>query len=1022
MTKLLTQWPPKLGSFVASAFCRNGSWSYGYRQMAVLLGFLLMAVPTLAQSSRSVSGTVKDATGTGLPGVSVVVKGTTIGASTDGTGSFSLSVPETGGTLVFTYIGFVTQEVSVTSQSRIEVVLRDDAKALDEVVVVGYGTQNRREITGSVSSVNMEETRSLPVPDAGQALQGRAAGVQVVGSGAPGSNVTIRVRGTGTIGNSDPLIVIDGVPTDLPLNAINPDDIATMDILKDASATAIYGSRGANGVVQITTRRGTDKGRLEFKAYTAVQQATNMVEMLNSAQFAALHNEIMANNGQLQNPAYADPAAITTNTDWLGEYFQSAPQQNYSLSYSGGTEKSNYYASGTYTDQQGIVINNRYKRYTLTLNSENNFVKWFKLSNNLLLSHDKKSSGSIDIRNAMAALPVQPIYNPDGTWSGPEGQSSWYGDVRNPIGQALINDNTTTGYNVLGNLSGEFLILPQLTFKTTLGIQAAFWDSRSWSPQYAWKPIANEFSNLYQGSNKSITKLWDNYLTYNATFGDKHHLTILAGTSAQDNRYDQINAAGQDFISDDAQQLDNATLTLPSGGNASDWALFSLLGRVNYNYNDKYLLTANIRRDGSSRFGPNNRYGTFPSASAKWRISEESFLKEIGWLSDLSLRVGYGITGNQNIGNYAYASRLTIGEATFNNTVVNSVVPVVLPNADVRWEEVEQSNIGLDLAFLNGRINVTVDAYLKNTNDMLVPMNVPVTTGYSDIFVPSINFGKVRNKGLEFAVNTQNLTGAIDWSTNFNFSINQNEVLNLNGDVPLYGGIGQINRQKVGYPINSFYGFIMNGIFQTQEEVDNYARQQQGADPFNSTAPGDVKFLDINNDGQITDADRTYIGDPNPRFTFAMNNTVAWKGFDFTLFLQGVEGNDIFNANRIFQEGMAVAQNQTTAVLGRWTESNPSTTMPRAVFNDPNKNTRNSTRFIEDGSYLRVKNVTLGYTLPQSLTQKVKMSSARIYVSGQNLFTFTDYTGFDPEVGTSGVDLSVYPLSRTLSAGINIGF
>ncbi|KAA3439893.1 SusC/RagA family TonB-linked outer membrane protein [Rufibacter hautae] len=1022
MTKLLTQWPPKHSSFVDCVFCKKGLSSRWHGQVAALVVFLFLTLPAWAQSTRTISGTVVDVNSIGLPGVSVVLKGTTVGTATDGSGKFSIPVPEAGGTLQITYIGYLNQEIPLTTQTNVNVVLREDAKALDEVVVVGYGTQNRREITGSVSSVNMEQTRSLPVPDAGQALQGRAAGVQVVGSGAPGSNVTIRVRGTGTIGNSDPLIVIDGVPTDLPLNAINPDDIATMDILKDASATAIYGSRGANGVVQITTRRGTDKGRLEFKAYTAVQQATNMVEMLNSAQFAALHNEIMANNGQLQNPAYADPASITTNTDWLGEYFQSAPQQNYSLSYSGGTEKSNFYTSGTYTDQQGIVINNRYKRYTLTLNSENNFVKWFKLSNNLLLSHDKKSSGSIDIRNAMAALPVQPIYNPDGTWSGPEGQSSWYGDVRNPIGQALINDNTTSGYNVLGNLSGEFLILPQLTFKTTLGIQAAFWDSRSWSPQYAWKPIANEFSTLYQGSNRSITKLWDNYLTYDATFGGKHHLTILAGTSAQDNRYDQINATGQDFISDDAQQLDNATLTLPSGGNASDWALFSLLGRVNYNYNDKYLLTANIRRDGSSRFGPNNRYGTFPSASAKWRISEEGFLKEIGWLSDLSLRVGYGITGNQNIGNYAYASRLSIGEATFNNTVVNSVVPVVLPNADVRWEEVEQSNIGLDVAFLNGRVNVTVDAYLKNTNDMLVPMNVPVTTGYSDIFVPSINFGKVRNKGLEFAVNTQNLTGAIDWSTNFNFSINQNEVLNLNGDVPLYGGIGQINRQKVGYPINSFYGFVMNGIFQTQEEVDNYARQQQGADPFNSTAPGDVKFLDINNDGQITDADRTYIGDPNPRFTFAMNNTVAWKGFDLTLFLQGVEGNDIFNANRIFQEGMAVAQNQTTAVLGRWTESNPSAIMPRAVFNDPNKNTRNSTRFMEDGSYLRVKNVTLGYTLPQSLTQKVKMSSARIYVSGQNLFTFTDYTGFDPEVGTSGVDLSVYPLARTLSAGINIGF
>ncbi|TXK36728.1 TonB-dependent receptor [Pontibacter qinzhouensis] len=987
--------------------------------------FLFQSLAAWAQGGIAVGGTVSDNTGTGLPGVTVMVKGTSVGAATDLDGRYALTIPagQENAILVFSFVGYLTQEVPVGNRANINVSLVSDSKLLDEVVVVGYGTQSKRDVTGSVASVKMDDVRSLPVPDAGQALQGRAAGVQVITSGAPGSNATIRVRGTSTINNSDPLVVIDGVPTDLPLNAINPDDIASMDILKDASAAAIYGSRGAAGVVLITTKRGeAGKGRLEFRAYTAIQQATSTVEMLNSAQFATLHNEIMANNGQLQNPAYADPASITTSTDWLGEYFRAAPQQNYSVSYAGGTEKSSFYASGTYTDQDGIVINNGYKRYTFSLNSDNKFLSWFKLSNNLLLSHDKKTSGTIDIRNPMAALPVQPLSNPDGTWSGPEGQSSWYGDVRNPVGQALENSNTTLGYNALANVSGEFTITPQLIFKTTAGIQAAFWDSRSWTPKYAWKPIANEFSTLFQQNNKSITRLWDNFLTYDASFGDKHHLTVLAGTSAQDNRFDQINAARQDFISDAAQQLDNGTINLPSGGNASDWALFSFLGRINYSFDDKYLITANLRRDASSRFGANNRWGTFPSASAKWRISEEDFFREVNWLSDLSVRAGYGVTGNQNIGNYAYASRLSVGQATFNNTVVNSVVPVVLPNANVRWEEVEQSNIGLDAALFNGRINLTVDAYIKNTNNMLVPMNVPVTTGYSDIFVPSINFGKVRNRGFEVAVNTYNITGAFEWNTNLNFSVNENEILNLNGDVPLYGGIEQVLRQKNGFPINSFYGFVMNGIFQSQEEVNNYALQQQGADLFNSTGPGDVKFLDINNDGLINDFDRTYIGNPNPRLTFAMNNTFAWNGFDFSVFLQGVQGNDIFHANRIFQEGMAVAQNQTTAVLDRWTPNNPSSSTPRAIFNDPNKNTRVSTRFVEDGSYLRVKNVTLGYNLPQSIIGRAKMSLVRIYVSGQNLFTFTNYTGFDPEVGINGVDLSVYPLSRTLSAGINVGF
>ena len=1010
--------------------------------------FLAIALPSLALSSpdnknihpelhRSigiekagkqqilVSGRVTDSKGQGLPGVSVLEKGTKNAASTDADGNFKISVSAENSTLVFSFIGFDSQEISLNGKTALTVNLNESVNELTEVVVVGYGTQKKRDLTGSVASVQMKELASLPVPDIGQAMQGRAAGVQVVSSGDPGSNVAIRIRGTSTIGNSNPLLVIDGVPTDVPLNTISPDDIASMDILKDASASAIYGSRAASGVVLITTKRGSaGKGKLEFKAFTGVKKATGMVDMLNSAQYAELHNEMMLNSANPQNPAFADPSSLTT-TNWLDEMFRNASLQNYSLAYSGGSEKSTYYVSGTVLNEDGIVVHNNYKRYTVQFNGDARPLDWLKVSNNLTLNHDVKSRGSINIRNAMAALPTQAVYNADGTFAGPEGQSLWYGDIRNPVGEALLNDNKTSGYNVLGNINGEITILPYLKFKTTLGIQTSFWDERNWSPKYNWKPIVQPYSSLSQTSNRSNTYLFDNFLTYDTNFKEKHYLTVLAGASAQNNRFERISASKQNFISDGAQQLDNGSLLPTAGGNASEWALFSLLARANYSYADKYLVTASIRRDGSSRFGANYRYGIFPSGSVKWRLSEESFFKKNDVISDVAIRAGYGVTGNQEIGNYGYVAQLKTGQYVFGDQIVSSVVPNKISNPNLRWEEVEQSNLGVDASFLRGRINLTVDAYIKNTNDMLVPMSVPITTGFSDLEVPDINFGKVRNKGVELNLTTQNFRGTFDWSTNFNISYNTNEILGLNGDVPLFRdevASQKINIQKVGYPINSFYGVITNGIFQTQEEVNNYAIQQQGSNPAKSTSIGDFKFLDINNDGKIDDDDRTYLGNPSPRFIFALNNSFSYKGFDLSIFLQGVEGNDIFNANNILQAGMAITQNQTTAVLDRWTPSNPNNSVPRAIFDDPNKNTRPSTRYIEDGSYLRLKNLTFGYTIPRTVLSRAKISNARVYLSGQNLFTLTNYSGFDPEVGANGIDNSVYPVSRTISAGINFNF
>jgi TonB-linked SusC/RagA family outer membrane protein len=988
--------------------------------------FLFMIMPFLGFSqNRKLTGQVvsKD-DNRPLLGVSIAIKGKTTVTATNENGEFSIDAPENA-VLSFSSIGFENFEQLVKGDERLSISLSPVNKAMQEVVVIGYGVQKKADLTGSVSSVSGKEIKSLPVPNVGEALQGRAAGVQVLSSGSPGSNVTIRVRGTGTINNSDPLLVIDGIPTDIPLNMISQDDIASIDVLKDASATAIYGSRGANGVVLITTKKGSSgKNRLEFSTFAGVQEATSMVEMLNAGQFASLHNEMMSNNGQPQNPAFASPLSLGAGTDWLGALFRTASIQNYSLAYSGGSANSNYYVSGSVLDQQGIVINTSYRRYTLQFNSESRLFNWMKFGNNFTLSHDIKRNGSYDIRNTMAALPTQPIYNADGSWSGPIGQSSWYGDIINPIGKATINENSTKGYNVLGSLYGEVTLFRNLKFRTTGGVQASFWDSRSWSPKYNWQPIPQPNAYLGQGYNKALTWLWDNLLTYDRYIGS-HHLTVLAGSSAQNNRFDGMGGSIQGFASNTTQQLNNGTLLPTIGGSASEWALLSFFGRANYSYKDKYLVTATVRRDGSSRFGKDNRYGTFPSASVAWRISNEDFF-HLRPVNDLKIRAGYGVTGNQNIGNYSFATVLQTVQYNFNGTPVNAIVPLAIPNPGVRWEQVEQANLGVDLTILNNRVNITADAYLKNTNDMLVPMSVPISTGYSDIVVPSINAGKVQNKGFELGINSQNMKGDFEWNTSFNVSFNRNKVVSLNDSVPLYtGGIGlnqNLSIQSAGHPVNSFYGFVTNGIFQSQDEVNKYAVQVPGNDVNNRTSAGDIRFRDLNNDGKIDDNDRTYLGDPNPSFLFAMNNSFAYKGVDLSVFIQGVSGNKIFNANRISLEGMAVAQNQTSAVRDRWNGKGSSNTIPRAVFNDPNKNTRVSDRFIEDGSYLRVKNVTLGYTLPKNLTQSAKMSSARIYLSAQNLFTFTKYTGFDPETGAQGIDLNVYPVTRTFSAGINLNF
>lgn len=622
----------------------------------------------------------------------------------------------------------------------------------------------------------------------------------------------------------------------------------------------------------------------------------------------------------------------------------------------------------------------------------------------------------------MAAQPTQPVYNEDGSYSGPGNPAYWYGDVRNPVGSAKVNSETTRGYNLLGNVYAEIKPTDKIIFKTLGGIDYKFWDKTNFNPKYDFKPVPQADSYRYEESNKSLTYLWDNTLTYMDTFNEKHNLNVMVGSSAQNNVYNKMNASIQGFLSDKNNQLSNGLNDPTVGGTKNDWSLLSFMGRANYNYADKYLLTLTVRRDGSSRFSKNNRWGTFPSVAAAWRLSEESFYHRNKWINDIKVRTGYGVTGNQGgIDNYAYFTRLKTGQYVFNGIPVSTLYPLVMPNPDVKWETVKQWNAGVDLTLIDQRINLSLDGYIKNTTDMLVPMAVPITTGYSDVIVPSVNAGKVRNTGWELTVFSRNLIGVFEWTTDFNVSFNKNKVIEMNDGIPLFTG-DDINMTKVlvnanGNPINSFYGYLTDGIFQNWNEVNNASIQVPGG-----TAPGDIRFKDIDNSGVINDNDRTYIGNPTPEWSFSMNNSFSYKNFDLQIFLQGVAGNDIYNANRIWQEGMSVPQNQTTKVLDRWTGEGTSNSTPRAVYSDPNKNTRHSNRFIEDGSYLRIKNLTLGYTVPQILSKKYYLQYVRFYMSCQNLYTFTKYSGFDPEVGANGIDLNKYPLTRTISFGLNVKF
>lgn len=989
------------------------------RMMVCLIGMLLPMCMFAQQIT--VQGVVKDQTGETVIGASVMEKGTTNGTITGIDGNFSLNMSPNG-TLVVSFVGYKTQEVQVKGQKQLQVVLSEDAEMLDEVVVIGYGTMKKSDLTGAVSSIGNKDIKDSPVSNLGQAIQGKISGVQIVDAGKPGDNVSIKIRGLGSINNCDPLVVIDGVPTDLGLSSLNMADVERLDVLKDASATAIYGSRGANGVVMITTKRGTEgKGKLAVSANYSFQNATNVPSLLNAAQYAELSNDMMVNSGRNPNPEWANPSELGAGTDWMDELLRTGVMQNYTVSYSGGNEKSHYYVSGGFLDQSGIVKSVNYRRFTFQSNSDAQVLKWLKFSNNITFSADTKKSGSYNIGDALKALPIYPVKNEDGSWSGPDGNSEWYGSTRNPIGPTELNKSQTDGYNFLANLTAELTFTKWLKFKSTFGYDAKFWFIDNFTPKYNWKPTPTEETSRYKSDNKSFTYLWDNYFLFDHTFAEKHRVGLMAGMSAQWNTNDYLNAQKNVFMFDNVHEMDNGEEMYAIGGNETEWALLSYMARVNYSYEDRYLLTATIRRDGSSRFGKKHRWGTFPSVSVAWRASQEKWFPKNDYINDLKVRAGYGVTGSQaSVGNYSYLASYNTSVYPFGISSGNqtALVSSTLANPYIHWEEVAQTNIGFDASLFNSRVMFSFDAYLKETRDMLVKASIPITSGFEDTTTTYTNAGKVRNQGIEMSLHTINLTGELGWETNLTATYNKNKIKDLNSDVPYY--INQINNSYVtmltkDYPINVFYGYVTDGIFQNQSEVNTHA-VQPGAEP------GDIRFRDLNNDGVINDSDRTVIGNPNPSWLFSMNNSLSYKGFELSVFLQGIAGNKIYNANNIDNTGMAAAYNQTTDVLKRWQGEGTSNSMPRAVFGDPNQNTRVSDRFVENGSYLRLKNITLSYTFPKQWLQKAQIENARLSLSCENVATITGYSGFDPEVGINGIDQNRYPISRTFSLGLNFNF
>jgi len=1002
--------------------------------------------------AKNISGKVTDENDEGLPGVNVLVKNTTTGTVTDIDGNYRFSVPDDAQVLVFSSVGYETQEVGIGNQSVINISMVPDVQALSEIVVVGYGTQKKSDLTGAVSSVKSEDITRLSETRLETALQGRAAGVQVVRTeGKPGASAKINIRGSGSIGDTDPLWIIDGVPMD-PGNYFNPNDVESVEILKDASAAAIYGARAAHGVILVTTKRGSEgKVKVNFTAQAGKRKPRPLPDMLDTFGFVEASSTARINAGQTPESSWDDPASLP-NTNWVDEVFSgSGIEQSYNLSVSGGNENATFYVSGAYDKEEGVMVNNSFERFTLRANSDYKIGNRLKIGESLLVSQTRENptpTDGGDLQTVFRAIPIMPVYdesNPFGGW----GTAPAYFQGPNPLAVQMQNHILNKTNRINGNVYAEFEILDGLSLRGSFGANITALHGQRFSEAYNYGALSNPINSLTHRSRDLEQYNSNLVLTYNKEIG-KHNFTILGGYEKYQSDAVDFTALAQEFPISYSESFGVATGTVDISDRQTiddQYRLESLFGRVNYAYDNKYLFSANIRRDGSSRFGPANQYGVFPSFSVGWRLIEEGFMQNVTWLSDLKLRGSWGKLGSDRIGNYIFSPTYRNNRSTYafdatgqsGGSKVRGFYLRRFPNEEVKWEEVIQTDIGVDLGLLDGRFNVTADYYIKNTSDMLIGVQLPPSFGVSQSRSnpesAPINIGEVVNRGFELALNYRQVVN--DWTFDItgNASWNKNEVKSLNEDQQILAGGGghgysdNISITEAGQPMGTFYGLVAEGIFQTQAEIDALNEASPtGVYQNQSTAPGDLIYKDVDGDGVITPDDRTYTGNPWPRMMYGLNANINFKGFDFTIFFQGVAGVELFNATKAYTRTVFSDYNSSELVFEAWTPEAP-TEHPRLIATDPNGNFRRPSSYhVENGSYLRLRNVQLGYALPQSVIGNIGLTNVRVFVNAQNILTFTKYEGVDPEVGEGGnnqrgIDnYRQYPQTSLISGGIQVGF
>jgi TonB-linked SusC/RagA family outer membrane protein len=1009
-----------------------------------------LTIGAFAQSE--VTGTVTDESGQALPGVNVQIKNTTSGAVTDIQGHYTISAPADG-IIVFSFIGYKTIELPVSGRATIDVQLEVDVTALSEVVVIGYGVQKKSVATASVSTVNSKDLTGFSSARVDQILQGQVAGVTFkTSSGQPGSGQNIFIRGVGTNGNNNPLIIIDGVNSnDGFLAALNPADIESIQILKDGASTAIYGSRAANGIIMVTTKKAkAGEANLNYSFFYGQQQPWRTPEMLNASQYVELITEKYANGGSTLPPGFPDQSSITTNTNWMETIFEPASTQTHQLSVTKGTDNSSIFASLSYFDQKGVIAPDKSnaKRITGRINSEVQINKYLSFGETIFLNHstneripENNAFGS-PISDASVYDPLTPVYDENGTFG--FAQSPYVQkEYLNPLSRIYISNTKTSQDGLLGNVFFKIAPIKNLFFKTDFGIDYNYYNGEGFTPSYTFYdtngnplPLTNETNDLYRYTSNVFIWQWENYLNYSLTKG-KHTGDVTVGTTARErtgNGFSGSSSGLPDEVQFDPnfQYLDNTpdSLRRSAGTDPERESLLSFFGRVNYNFDERYLASITVRSDGSSKFGENNRFGFFPSLSVGWVISRENFWP-LQKVSFTKLRASYGVNGNDRIGNLGYASVIgNTGAYQFGKpggqTIYQGLSSLYLDNPNLQWEESKQFDIGLEVGLLDDRLTLEFDYYRKTTSNLLMNATTAIYIGNKP---PTANVGEVVNQGFELEATYQKNFGDVNMNVGFNLATLDNEVTKVtdNGYIDGYTWPVRntvITRMEVGEPIGYFRGFQTNGIFNSDEEIFGYINAD--GDPIQPNAvPGDIKFVDTNKDGVIDNDDIVNIGKPWASVTMGLNLSFGWKGVDLRMLFSASLGNDIY---RSYERQDVINNNYQTEWLDRWSETNPSGSYPRLTTLDANNNSRASDFYVEDGSYLRLKNLQIGYTLPRAIVEKAKMKSLRLYASFDNLLTLTGYTGYDPEIGTSGwildtaIDKGFYPQLKTMGFGLNASF